>query len=158
MGRRARGDPGFKIPQVRYHEEENLIDKAKREYKEYRQEVRSKSLKERSEMFGFFSMFWYGMTFNSMRHEIRNNAPTEVLEEVKKIQYDFFKENPQRIVCDPRLFKPLFSITVKRLGKSPDLVHEYHQPQCARDRRTSILGRRARDGVGSQRILTYADQ
>lgn len=107
----------FKIPEIRYVDEENLVDKTNREWKEYRKEVQGKSMTERSEMLGLFRLFWFGMTYGNLDwHHTRNEIPEPVIKEAISTQYEFFQKNPKRLVTDPVLFFPILKSRSMRVS------------------------------------------
>ena len=77
-----------------------------------RQAILKKPLEERAKDLLLFRMFY--------RYATGQKATTDVLEVAYGIQYDFFKRNPQRTICDPRLWKDI-------IGNKVGSVSNYYE-------------------------------
>jgi len=99
------------IPEQNHTEKNKHLDKINKEYLDYAKKIRSLSLEEKARRFQFFKLFWFG--FNP-----QTAVPIKTLEWVYGIQKKFFKDNPNRLHCDPIKFKSVFKNNENMMQKN----------------------------------------
>ncbi len=75
------------------------------EYRKDLTEKRAQTASVRAQNLGLFRLMYWGFTGKKSEEVLVKGESIEKFAE--KIQQKFFEENPKKIVCDPRLFKPL---------------------------------------------------
>lgn len=89
--------------ETRAHNREVYLNQMSREQREERQRILGYSMEKRARMMQYFRLFYFAHTY------IKSEEVAGLEDKVYDIQFKYFTENPEEILCNAELYKPLLS-------------------------------------------------
>jgi len=99
--------------------DDNHNEEVEQDYYRNRNRILTSSLDERASKVEFYKLFIKIM-------DDRDTTDDEI-EQVKKIQRDFFEKNPYRTICDPQLYKQFTNKQKAMIGKAMHIIERVVQ-------------------------------